>query len=183
MREILVIIGGSGSGKTTVAHQLVEEGYERLITTTTRPMRVGEVNHLSYHFVSVDDYHQLEKIEENNYLGNWYGLTKAAVEKQLENPKAKLVVVLDVNGAEAVKRIFEDLVTIVFLTVLPEEIVRRMRVRGDSEEDIQSRLQKAFDANEFSKPHVAHIGIENMDITTTIETILHYTNHKTSESY
>lgn len=47
---------GSGSGKTTIAHQLETHGFERLITTTTRSMREGEVNHHDYHFVSKEEF-------------------------------------------------------------------------------------------------------------------------------
>ena len=40
---LLILIGKSGSGKDAVMHKLTEEqGFERIVSTTTRPMRVGE---------------------------------------------------------------------------------------------------------------------------------------------
>lgn len=76
MKTIIVIVGGSGSGKTTIAHQLETHGFERLITTTTRSMREGEVNHHDYHFVSKEEFKNLDKIEESEYGGNHYGIIR-----------------------------------------------------------------------------------------------------------
>ena len=51
MKKIVVLVGGSGSGKTTIAHELEKKGFRRLVTTTTRPKREGEVDQVDYFFV------------------------------------------------------------------------------------------------------------------------------------
>ena len=50
---IIVLVGKTASGKTTVANELCKHhGYKRIVTYTTRPMRKNEVQDVDYHFIS-----------------------------------------------------------------------------------------------------------------------------------
>ena len=61
---IIVLVGKTASGKTTVANELCKHhGYKRIITYTTRPMRKNEVQDVDYHFISDE---QFNKMVENN---------------------------------------------------------------------------------------------------------------------
>lgn len=171
MKNIVVIVGGSGSGKTTVSDKLQEYGFNRLITTTTRPMRKGEINHVHYHFVTKEEFWKIPKIEHSEYVGNFYGLSKIEIETKLKKYDY-LVIVMDRNGASAMKKAYGDIVTVVFLTISPEEMERRMRQRGDSEEKIQERLCQAYEEDEFTKPEIADVEIINLDINQTVHQIL-----------
>jgi guanylate kinase len=53
---MIVLTGKSCSGKDCVATELEKLGYERIITYTTRPMRPNEVNGVTYHFTTVEDF-------------------------------------------------------------------------------------------------------------------------------
>ena len=54
---MLVIVGPSACGKTQIVNHLIANyGYEKLVTYTTRPMRVNEVNHIDYHFISKEEF-------------------------------------------------------------------------------------------------------------------------------
>lgn len=170
MKSILVIIGGSGTGKTTVAEGLQKRGYQRLVTTTTRSMRDGEVNHESYHFVTRDEFFQLDRLEENEYAGYMYGLTKNEINNKLDQYD-KLIVVMDVNGAISMKKHYNDIVRVVFLTIPPKVMQERLRNRGDSEKNVQSRMDQARKFKEFDKPAIADLSIENIDLEGTLNQI------------
>ena len=54
---VTILCGKSASGKDTLLRELIKDGYfQPLISTTTRPMRDGEVQDKDYHFISHDDF-------------------------------------------------------------------------------------------------------------------------------
>ena len=77
---MLILIGKTASGKDTISNKLISEyGYKKLITYTTRPIRKGEINDVTYHFVSDKEFKQ--KIKNNFFaeyksynteFGTWY---------------------------------------------------------------------------------------------------------------
>ena len=81
---MIVILGRSGSGKTTAANLFIERypWYEKAVTITTRPKRDGEVNGKDYLFVDEDYFALLCKnnffMETNEYRGWLYGTPKSA---------------------------------------------------------------------------------------------------------
>jgi guanylate kinase len=174
MKKIIVLVGGSGSGKSTIAVELEKRGFHRLVTTTTRPIRKGEVNHADYHFVSKEEFWGIGKVEYNKYVQNYYGLSKLEVESKMKKHD-NLVIVMDVNGAKAMKRVYGDIVQVVFLTISPVEMEKRLRQRGGNEIHVQERLQQAYEYQEFTKPKVADAEINNEDLEKTLEQILDLT--------
>ncbi len=65
---LLVVAGPAGSGKSTLCDRLVQEipGFARVVTTTTRAPRPGEVDGVHYHFLSADQFDA--KLAENAFL-------------------------------------------------------------------------------------------------------------------
>ena len=62
---IIVLVGKTASGKTTVANELCKNhGYKRIITYTTRPMRENEVQDVDYHFISDEQFNKMVKNNE-----------------------------------------------------------------------------------------------------------------------
>lgn len=81
---MIVLTGPSASGKTSIVIKLVKNyGYSKVITTTTRSPRVGEMDGVDYHFVSVikflKDKKNNEFIETIFYNGNYYGTTRSEI--------------------------------------------------------------------------------------------------------
>lgn len=79
-KRLIALAGKAGAGKDTVLCLLTRDNqYQKVIRTTTRPMRGREENHKDYHFISSDEFY--EKIAENemievNIFNNWmYGTT------------------------------------------------------------------------------------------------------------
>jgi guanylate kinase len=152
---LFIISGPAGSGKTTICDGLMEkESLQRIVTSTTRSPRQGEVDGLDYHFLSTEDFKI--KIEEDAFYeyatvhSNYYGTQKADILKPIlagEN----LLLNIDVQGAKTItekasadEALNGHLVSIFIMPPSLEELNARLQNRGtDSEEEIERRLTVA----------------------------------------
>lgn len=148
-KDVLVILmGKSGSGKSSVGQELVDRGYRKIITTTTRPPRYGEVNAKDYTFVDDETF---EKFKANGYFvetreyetteGVWkYG---SAV-KSFENVTNKEVVILTPDAIPDVVPILRKnnkAYVVVYLKADDNVLRKRLYERGDASEEIERRLK------------------------------------------
>lgn len=147
---ILVLSGPSGAGKSSLIAKIIDQIGPTYfsISTTTRPMREGEIDGVHYHFVSVEEFKK--EIDEEMFLeyavvhGNYYGTSLGAVKKALK--EGRLVIFdIDVQGHDAVQNRLSDITTSVFITTPTlEELKRRLHSRStDSEEVIAKRVEMA----------------------------------------
>ena len=145
---VLVLSGPSGAGKSSLIKKIENDigDYYFSISTTTRPMREGEVEGIDYHFVAKEEF--IKDIEDDNFLeyatvhGNYYGTSLKPVRKALS--KGKLVVFdIDVQGNMAVKNRLGDITTSVFITPPSlSELNNRLKNRStDSDDVIKGRLK------------------------------------------
>ncbi len=147
---LAVMSGFSGVGKGTIVKRLVQD-YDRYwvsISMTTRPMREGEVDGVSYHFVTREKFEQMIAqdgfLEYAEYEGNYYGTPKIPV---LEHMAAGKDVILEIEtvGAFKVREALPE--ALLFFVVAPsaEELKRRLVGRNtESAEKIEGRLKKAI---------------------------------------
>ena len=156
---LLVIAGPAGSGKSTLCDRLVAEvpAFERIVTTTTRAPRTGEINGMHYHFFSPDEFRR--KAAAGEFL-EWaqvhgdkpnrlYGTLKSSVLGPLGRGQS-LVVSIDVQGVESFRRVAREepplarAMTTVFIVVDRERLIARMRYRAkDNEAEIARRMATA----------------------------------------
>jgi guanylate kinase len=146
---VFIVSGPSGSGKSTLVQKMLEvPGTMFSISATTRPPRGTESAGKWYDFVSEAEFErrvsQGEFLEYARVFGkHCYGTPR----KWLEEARRKnldLVLEIDVQGAEQVKRQMPASVAIFILPPAKEELERRLRSRGqDSEEAIRRRLERA----------------------------------------
>ena len=145
---LLVVSGPAGRGKGTVnAHLLKRGDYAFSVSATTRAPRPGEVDGVNYHFITKEDFiSRIENgamLEYTEYCGNFYGTPKKEAEEVLESGK-NLILEIEVEGAENVKKKFPDAVLVLLLP--PSYSVQEQRLRGrgtETEEKILERLSRA----------------------------------------
>ena len=147
--RLFVVSGPSGVGKGTLVAEALKRlpHLRRAVTYTTRPPRPGEVAGQDYHFVSPEEFEWMKAqgafLEWAEVYGNFYGSPRAEVDR-LRQQGYDVVLVLDVQGALAVKRQCPDAVLIFIEPPSLDELRRRMEVRGaDPPEAIARRLAKA----------------------------------------
>ena len=150
--SILVVSGPSGSGKTSLARAVCEELGDRAyfsISTTTRSKREGEKDGVDYFFVSKEEF--LKDIEDGYFLewaevhGNFYGTSKKQINEALNQGKI-VFLDIDVQGHEAVRKAYPDIVTSVFVTTKNKNIlIERLKNRGtETEESLEVRMINAL---------------------------------------
>ena len=144
---LAVISGPAGSGKTTLVETLARahpQSVRRAVTATTRSPRPGEKDGRDYHFLSREEFGQMlsrgEFLEYNMFNGNYYGTPRQALLDDLAGGGA-VILVIDVNGAETVRRFFPNALLIFVIPPTIAELRRRLEWRRtESVEDVQKRI-------------------------------------------
>ena len=76
---MIILIGESGSGKTTILNKLVELGYEKAINYTTRKPRKNEENTKEYKFITKEEFDKMwnngELLQRAEFNGEYYGIS------------------------------------------------------------------------------------------------------------
>jgi guanylate kinase len=146
---VFIVSGPSGSGKSTLVEKMLAvPGTMFSISCTTRPPRTTESPGKWYDFVSEAEFDRMasqgEFLEHARVFGkHQYGTPRRWLE-QAQRKGLDLVLEIDVQGAEQVKKKLPAAVAIFILPPAREELERRLRARGlDSEEAIKRRLDRA----------------------------------------
>jgi len=147
---VFVISGPSGSGKGTIVEELrkIAPNIGVAVSATTRAPRPGEVDGVTYHYKTREEFEALlaagEILEHTEYSGNLYGTLKSEAEKVIGAGR-DLILEIEVDGGGQVKRLLgEDCVLIMLLAPDAAEQERRLRDRGtETEEKIRMRMEKA----------------------------------------
>lgn len=149
---LFIISAPSGAGKSSLIKKYMDSyNYDdscRLsISHTTREPRPGEENHISYHFVSHDEFQELIErdafFEYAKVFDNYYGTSKEIVLQWLEEGK-DVFFDIDWQGARIIKEQIPEAVKIFILPPSIKELHQRLVRRGqDDASVIQKRMAKA----------------------------------------
>ena len=146
---LYIISAPSGAGKTSLVKALIDSQPQVRVSVshTTRTIRPGEVDGVNYHFVSREQF--LNMLEHNDFLehaevfSNLYGTSQAWVEKTLKEGM-DLILEIDWQGAEQVRRLLPQAKSIFILPPTKEALRHRLTNRGqDSGEIIEQRMREA----------------------------------------
>lgn len=161
---MIILLGKSASGKDTVVRKLIEQhDYKRIITWTTRPMRPGEKEDVTYHYTTEEDFKK--KINEGFFVewkkyetvkGTWYYGTALDDIMKARNDDYS-VIILTKDGLEKLNSFCSHLVGInllsVYLDVDTKTVKQRLLKRGDDKKETARRIK--YDKKDFK-------GIEKM---------------------
>lgn len=134
---MIVIVGESASGKSSVARYLMNNyGHEKIVTYTTRAPRENEVDGLDYHFISQEDFATLVRqnffAEIAEYNGWWYGSAR-------KDYKDNAVIVLTPRGLRALKENGVKNIYSVYIKVPRRDRLIKCLERGDDIEEAYRR--------------------------------------------
>lgn len=168
MGQVIIFSAPSGSGKTTIVHELLRRfpRFEFSVSATCRAPRGAERDGVDYHFLTPDEFREAVRADhfvewEEVYAGCCYGTLRSEVERIWAKGNVILFDV-DVVGGLNLKRIFGDEALAVF--IMPpsvEELRRRLAGRGtDDPEVIERRVAKA--ASEIARaPEFDHVVVND----------------------
>jgi guanylate kinase len=146
---ILIVSGPSGSGKSTLVQRILEiPGTMPSVSVTTRRRRATEASGKCYDFVTEAEFDaMIDRGEFLEYARVFEKHSYGTPKKWLEESRRRgldLVLEIDVQGAEQVKRKLPESVAIFILPPSREELEKRLRGRGqDDDDEIARRLAKA----------------------------------------
>lgn len=149
MGRLLVIEGPSGAGKTEVVKLLVRTTpVVKPITCTTRDKRPGEIDGIHYHFLTEDEFQRGvdagEFVENSFYADHRYG-TRYKDLMPLVEQGLDIVLILEINGAKAIKDVYPDFVEIVHLERPFGELVMAILERDIPNKDKRDRIEQLLD--------------------------------------
>ncbi|WP_347252463.1 guanylate kinase [Legionella sp.] len=149
--NLIIVAAPSGGGKTSLVKKLVStlEHIEVSISHTTRKMRPGERDGVDYFFINEQQF--LEMINANAFIehaqvfNHYYGTSVKQINARLA---AGIDVVLDIDwqGAQQIKTIFPDAISVFIIPPSLEILLKRLfDRRQDDEEVIGNRMKRAQD--------------------------------------
>ncbi len=142
---IVVVSGPGGAGKGTIVQELLQRDDRLWLSRswTTRQQREGEPDD-AYVFVTRDQFQQhIDQggfLEWTEFLGNLYGSPMPNISDGRD-----IVLEIELHGATQVKERHSDAILVFVQPPSREEQRRRLQGRGDSEQHVVERLQKAED--------------------------------------
>lgn len=143
------------------------------VSATTRSPRTGEEDGVHYFFHTRESFEEMikkgELIEWAEYVGNYYGTPKKAVEQQLDEGKDVLLEI-EMQGGMSVKEQFPDALLIFIAPPSADELKRRLVGRGtETEEQITNRLARANEEASYMKAY--DFIVVNDDLDDAVEQI------------
>ena len=161
---MVIIMGKTSCGKDTVVNELItKHGFRKCVTYTTRPMRDGEKQDITYHFITEDDFKQ--KIRENFFaeyksydteFGFWY---YGVALEDVENADDKTVIILTPDGYRDVIKKVKNKLKSIYIYANNSTIKERLINRGDDPKEAQRRLE--------------HDNIDFKDVETEVDKIVY----------
>lgn len=154
--QIFVLVGPGGAGKNTLMKRILPEidNLQQLATATTRPMRDGEQEGREHLFTTLDTFMQWK--DEGRLLefqevhpGKWYGVPRVPLEAAFREGR-DLIADIEIAGAKAIAEGYPLNTVLVFIAAPMETLEQRMRDRGETEQGVRERMNRANAEMDFA---------------------------------
>ncbi len=182
----IIIFGKTASGKSRIVNELVKRGYKKIVTTTTRPARKGEVDGGDYNFISEEEFEQLintryfaEWKKYDTAEGVWY---YGSPLDEISRSDNKSIVILTPDGYRDIKDELDDHVAI-YIYANNKTIRSRLSNRGDKKEEADRRIKqdnKDFKDAEFLADRIFYNN-KDKDIGDLVDEICKYLKTREEE--
>jgi len=154
--NLFIISAPSGAGKTSLVQALlnINPQIDMSVSYTTRDPRQGEHDGKDYHFVSRDTFLAMAKrgefLESAEVYGNLYGTSQTWISH--ENSRGRdILLEIDWQGAEQIRRIFPECVSVFILPPSKQALEDRLKKRGKDNDAVIAKRMAAV------REDVAHI--------------------------
>lgn len=185
---MLVLSGPSGVGKGTVIRHLrpICPGLRESVSYTTRPRREGEVDGKDYFFVTAEEFER--RRVAGDFLewavvhkDQYYGTSRTQVRAALREGQ-DIVLEIDCQGAEQVRREWKDAVLVFVAPPTWAELVRRLRGRDtESATEVQKRVDSAFrEIGELCRYDYLIVNVDSRDSAAELAGIVVAERHRMS---
>ena len=146
---MVILSGPSGVGKDAALEELkkLDRQWYFAVTATTRKMRDGERDGVDYIFLDEDTFAKMrerdEFLESAQVYGRWYGVPRNQVRNGLKSGR-DVILNIDVQGAETVRRLIPEAVSIFMLPASLDELRGRLAGRmTETPSEMELRLKVA----------------------------------------
>jgi len=164
--KLYIVSAPSGAGKTSLVAALLQAdtNVEVSISHTTRKQRPGEQDGVNYHFVTIPNFEHLLKqdgfLESAKVFDNYYGTAKAWLQQRLDMGK-DVILEIDWQGAQQVRKIVPEALSIFSLPPSKEVLEQRLVGRGQDEEDIIAQRMKKAESESSHYPEYQYLIIND----------------------
>ncbi len=163
MKNVFIISGAAGSGKDSVIDGLQSRlRVERIITTTTRAKRSGEVEGNPYYFISPEEFKR--RVANNEFAehsinenGGYYGVTHTEL-KRITEKGGIAIWRVDWKGVLAIKKLYPNIPAI-YISAPLEILEARLRTRDAGKEE--SYFQDRMD---YTREWLKHLDIYDYQV-------------------
>lgn len=150
MKKIVIFLGGSGTGKSYTENKILESYpklFDKVISSTTRKARQGEIDGVDYYFKNSEKHFFEEDYAEHDFFkDNYYGTPKNELFKNNKN----IVLTMEPNGAKKIIKYIEQnqieiKPIIVYFKLNENDRLENMQTRGDDHSQIAKRINDDID--------------------------------------
>lgn len=177
--SLYLIAGKTCSGKDSIVRKLQELGYKRLLSSTTRPMRVGETNGVDYYFKDTVDYDNAYCLKSFTVANNevWrYWLDKDDVMDAVNSDKSYICIV-DADGEKELRKYATEsfYISVDWTTRLQRYFHRESKNSNPNYKEMVRRMiadEKDFDSLELDARTTSDVVlISNVDLNLSVSKI------------